>query len=240
MENIQLKIENTAGEIVIRQGKTLDLKEPNAISITGDISSVAAFLCKRAVESGGVGFQAIDKAKALLIVDKKEMSILLMLDPENFYGAKVKGTLELSDELKIWGINSTQTFTREALVKLIRFNKLHFDNKDKHEELLRAYQTLNVQAIINSQQESDQRGNKKNNFEKNVTTNVPTEFILSIPIFKGQEARTFRAEICLDVTDGGARFWFESVELHELVETLRDVIMNEQLKAADGFVIINK
>jgi hypothetical protein len=238
--NMELHLTNPPPDITIFQGKALDPKEPLTIDLRGDINSVANFLKVRHQDGGGHGLQEIFPDKAVVIVDKKEMSIQLFVDPENFHGAKVKGTLQLSDELQVWGINSTQTFTREALVKLIRFNKLHFDNKDKHEELLKAYQALNVQAIISSQQESDQRGNKKNNFEKNVTTNVPTEFILSIPIFKGQEVRTFRAEICLDVTDGGARFWFESVELHELIETLRDIIMNEQLKAADGFVIINK
>ena len=48
----------------------------------------------------------------------------------------------------------------------------------------------------------------------------------------------FMIEVCLQVTDGGASFWFESVELAELIQTQTISIINEQLKNCDGLVII--
>lgn len=238
METIQLKIENLTGnELIIREGKALDQKAPEKIKICGDINSISGFLKKR--DAGG-GLQAVDANKALITVDKKNMKIELHLDPENFYGTEIIGSLELSDELKIFQINQVKTFTRDELVKLIKFNKLAFDNTEKHAEILKAYQSFTAQAATDLKQESDTRGNKANSFSKTVNSNIPTEFILNVPIFKGKESRTFRVEICLDVTDGGARFWFESTELHELIETRKEVLINEELKDFQNFVIINK
>ncbi|HUS00599.1 MAG TPA: hypothetical protein VMY77_02670, partial [Chitinophagaceae bacterium] len=61
-----------------------------------------------------------------------------------------------------------------------------------------------------------------------------------IPIFKGFDPVRFRVEVCLDVTEGSARFWFESVELHEIMIKQVDEIFDEELKSCEGFVIVNK
>jgi hypothetical protein len=234
-----VKIENpTQNELIIREGQALAPVAPEKIKITGNISAVSDFLNVRKKE--GSGLQTIDNSKALVLVNKKDLSIRLLLDPENHYGAEIVAKLEFSDELKQFAINSTSTFTREQLIKLIRFNKMWFDDGEKHTGLLTSYMAFNASANSNIEQSSDTRGNKTNNLQKAVTTNVPTEFILNIPIFKGETKERFRVEICLDVTDGGARFWFESVELHEIVQKRTDEIFDEQLKSCEGFVIIHQ
>lgn len=224
-------------ELIIREGAALPVHDPKKIVLSGDINSVSAFLKSRET---GHSLQKVDKNRAIVIVDRAAMTILLMLDPEDTFGTEIKGSLEFSDELKVFHINQNKTFTRDELVKIIRFNKLAFDNSDKHAELLKAYQAFEASAKTDLQQGSDTRGNKANSFAKAVTTNIPTEFILLIPVFKGKSPYRFRVEICLDVTDGGARFWFESVELNELIQTSRDIIINEELRNCEGFVIINK
>lgn len=223
--------------LTILEGKALEQKHPERIQITGDINSVSAFLKKR---SEGFDLQKVEQSKVIVLVDKKEMSITLELDPQNHFGTVVKGVLELSDELKVFCINQPKTFNREELVKLIRFNKLSFDNTEQHDKVLKSYMSFDAKAITDVAASNDTRGNKANSFKKEVSTNIPTEFILLVPVFKGKEAQRFRVEICLDVTDGGARFWFESVELHELINTQRDIIFNEELKSCEEFVIINK
>ncbi|GAA4328315.1 hypothetical protein [Flaviaesturariibacter amylovorans] len=235
----ELQINAPAGEIVIREGVALEPKPPRSIRIAGNITAVSDFLSVR--RQSGHGHQNVDLSKAIVIVNKKDLTIRLELDPEDAYGAEVVARLEVSDELKQFGINTTTTFTREALVKLIRFNKVWFDNDaDKHASLLASYMAFNAQASTDMQQASDTRGNRTNNLQKTVNTNVPTEFILNIPVFKGEDPERFRVEICLDVTDGGARFWFESVELHELMQRRTDEIFNAQLEACEGFVVITQ
>lgn len=239
MENLNVKIESLAGDTLkVLQGNILDTKPPEKIAIFGDIKSVNTFLGVRV--KSGTGTQTIDKSKAVVIVDKKKLTIQLLLDPENNYGASVQGALEKSDELIPFCINQNKTFSKEELVKLIKFNRIFFDDATKHSEMLLAFQKVSSTVNIKSNDSADDRGNKERAFVKEVTTNAPTEFILNIPIFKGFENVRFRVEVCLDVTEGSVRFWFESTELHELMQKAIDTIFGQELKSASGFVIINK
>lgn len=238
MQQLNLKIDPIEGNMLtVLEGKTLEQKPPEKIVIAGDIKTVNNFLAIR--KKDGTGLQQIDTAKAVVFVDKKALRIFLELDPENHYGAVISGTLQKSDELIPFFINQNKTFTKEELVKLLKFNKLFFDDASKHAELLLAFQKVSSTVSINAKESSDDRGNKERAFVKEVTSNAPTEFILNIPIFKGFPAVRFRVEICLDVTEGSVRLWFESVELHEIMESQVDLIFQEQLKEAEGFVIVN-
>lgn len=238
MENLQLKIESLTGnEIIIREGQALPLQLPETIKIDGDIKSISSFLTKR---SNGYSLQNVDANKAIVIVDKKELTITLCLDKENKFGTIITGKLETSEELKPFSINKNKTFTKEELVKLLKFSRLFFDDAAKHAEMLLAFQKVSSTVNIRANESSDDRGNKERAYVKDVTTNAPTEFILNIPVFKGFPPQRFRVEICLDVTDGSARFWFESVELYELVQSQVDAIFNDELEYCKDFVIINK
>lgn len=238
MENLHLKLENLTGnELIIREGQALPAKEPIKVVMSGDIKTVSTYLAGRLAVTNS---QKADKSTAIIIVDPKEMTIHLKLDPVNPYGGEITAKLELSDELMVFNINTAKMFTREELVKLLRFNKIWFADPDKHDVLLKSYQAFTAKTASELSAENDTRGNRSNNFSKTVKTDLPEEFTLRIPIFKGQEKKTFRVEICLDVTDGGARFWFESVELHATIEIEKERIFDEELKTAAGFVIIRK
>lgn len=241
MEEPQFKFNLTTteggNEVIIRTGDALPPVPPIQMNVTGDIYSVASFLKGR---TAAVGLQAVDVSQAIVLVDKKNRSIELQLDPNDKIGTKITGKLKLTDELLQFHINTTKTFTREELVKLLRFNSRFFPDKMKFEQLLRAYQTLNVKTAAELNQDSDTRGNKANHFVKTVdSSNIPDEFVLSVPIFEGFDAETFRVEIALDATDASVRFWFESVELHELIETRQEEIIKQQLLHCGGLVIIH-
>lgn len=235
----KVKIEVSAGNTTtLLTGEALKQMPPEKIHITGDIKAVNTFLLVR--QKAGKGVQEIDKSKAVVLVDKKALTITLQVDPENHYGAVVTAKLEESDELAPFGVNTTKMFSKKEFVKLLKFNKLFFESAEKHTELLQAFQKVSSEVNIKASDSSDDRGNKEANFVKEVTTNAPTDFMLSIPIFKGFPESVFRVEICLDVNEGSARFWLESVDLHNIkVETI-DTIFKSQLSNADGFVIINK
>jgi hypothetical protein len=236
----ELTINGLSGnELTIFEGKALDPKAPEKIKISGNISAVKEFLTKRTA-ANGIVLQKVDKNYAIMTVSEDEMYIRLELDPENIYGTEVFGRLEFSKEVAQFSINQAKTFSREELIKLLRFSKILFTDADKHDALLKAYQTFNFTAHIQAAEASDTRGNKTKGFEKTLQTNLPTEFILGLPIFKGQGKEIFRVEICMDSTDASIRFWFESVELHDLIEQRKIEIFMDQLSAFQDFVIIRK
>lgn len=239
MKEIKLNIEKIEGnELIVREGQAAPIIAPEKVHIGGDINTISAYINKRK-QTGNAGLQSINPERVIVRVDKKEMSIRVDFDPEDKCGTLIEGRLYESEDIKQFFINKQKTFTKEEIVKLIKFSRLHFDDHDKHAEVLRAYQSFTAKANTDIKQEADTRGNKISNYAKYVETNIPTEFILNVPIFKGQPKERFRVEICIDVTDGGARFWFESVELNEIIQTRIDEIFSEQLKCCQEYVIVN-
>lgn len=237
--NYQFHLSGESSELIIREGQAPAVKEPVKIKVAGQIGTVAAFLSKRNTDLfQGVGAQQVSADSAIVIVDRKNLKVTLELNPSDPDGTIITGQLQESDELKLFGINANKLFNREELVKLLRFNRLLFADMDQHDTILKAAMSFTAKANTNVEASSDTRGNRANAFQRQVESNAPTEFVLRAPIFKGQAPATFRVEICMDVTDAGPRFWFESVELHEVSQTLRDTLIDEQLEHCKSFPIL--
>ena len=244
MENFHLKVENAGNEIIIREGKALEPVAPKKINITGDIKTVSSFIAKRKPASSQLdakpGLQEINPDRALVTVDKNFLSIKLELDPENEYGTEVTAKLSFTPELEQFCINKNRLFNREELIKLIRFNKIWFPDAEAHDKLLKAYQAFTATVNANIGKTSDTRGNVENAYKKTVETNVPDSFVLNIPIFKGMDKRRFRVEIAIDSTDASTKFWFESVELNDIIQVESQMILEKELEACADYVIIWK
>lgn len=241
MQKLELAVNNVNGEpITILEGKALEEKAPVKIQIGGDIKTVSAFIAKRKL-TDDAGLQAINDDRAIVIVNKEELSICLYLDPEDFYGTEIKAKLEMEPELLKSGIETGRKFSQQELIKLLKYGKRWFADSAAHEALLLAYMKLDVRVSADlTNNAPDGRGNRSNSFEKKVTSNVPEDFILLIPIFKGQEPKKFRVEICLDSTDGSTKFWLESVELAELIQIESETILRKELESCSDYVVIWK
>ena len=245
METLNVKFTSFAGEdgqnvLVVREGAALPLREPNAVNITGDIRSVATFLNLRKNNVVDQGFQEVIPGRALIYTDKKNLTIVYNGDPQNVYGTIIKGILEESEELKKFAINTQTVYTKDQFLKLVRFNKVFFVSGDAHESLVSGLQKFTASTSGDITNNKDNRGNKVEHFGKQVTTDLPLEFTLRIPIFNGEDYCTFRVELGIDITENSTRFYLESVELHEQKQILLESIFATQLKACEGLVIINK
>lgn len=242
MQTLNVRVDNNIGNtLTILEGKALEQKYPEKIVLSGNIESIKNFLDKRYNGSVGKSLQEVDKEKAIVLVDAEAMTMQLLLDPENCFGLEVTAELEHTVDLLQFQINSNQTFSREAMIKLLKFNKRHFADPLKHEELLASYMKLNLSGSTQIKSESDDRGNKDLAFKKIIDSqNIPHNFSLEMPIFKGQAVEKFKVEICLDVTNASVSFWFESVELAELIEVRKTQIFDKQLESCNDFVIIHK
>lgn len=240
--------DKTPIEVVYRTGAAQVIKEPNTIKLSGDIESVSGFLKKRYEDTGveepslrfGKGSQYVDFEKAVVLSDIDNGTITLMLDPENFYGATVTAQLLESKELGIFNINEPQELSREDLIKLFRFNKIHFADPIECDSLVKALQKFSAKAYVDLMKEDDHRGNVSAAVNKRVETGIPTGFTLFIPIYKGQPPLRIPVDICLDVVGTKTVFWFESVELAEKLEETKREIFQKELGACKDFPIIHK
>ncbi len=228
-------------ELVIREGEALELKPPAKIKLAGDIHSVATFFAKRYADASvGNGNQLVDKYSTVIMVDREGMVITAYLNPQDPDGTEITAKLELTPELKQFCINTEKQFTREELVKIIRFNRRFF-NAEPYEGILNSYMKLNLTGTTELSVGSDNRGNKDIAFKKLINSqNIPQEFVLNIPVFKGFPGESFRVEVCFETTDASVRFWFESVELNELIEVRKEQIFSKELESCQDFPIIYK
>lgn len=238
MENLNVKIEGDQKTLEVRTGEALPLKEPKKVVITGDINTISQYLRKRKGDLGH-STQGVFNDKAIIYTDRERGLISIAVDPENPYGATVQGSLEKSKELEQFKINSQTTFNREQLVKILKFSKRHFDSPEVHSDIFAAYSAFRATSKTDHESSSDSRGNKAKVFTKEVQSNLPQTFVLNMPIFKGQPNERFMVEICLELTDAGAHFWFESVELEELIAVRTDEIFEKQLAPFREMVIVN-
>jgi hypothetical protein len=242
MEKLELKIENTNGELVIREGaaqEPLPLKEPKIIKISGDIHSVSNFITNR---QAGYDLQEIDKNKAIVTVDRDARTISLQLDPQNHYGASVLAKLEPSSELEQFKINTASRFSRKQLLDLIRFNRLYFEDKNEHAKVITGLYKLRIKSETEIQQEKDNQGNKRNVLDVKTVDDggMVKEFNITIPLFKGFAAQKITVEICFEVLNGDVSFWLESIGLKEATDSSIDGIFADELKSCQGFVIIEQ
>lgn len=243
MENINLRLESIDGNVItVLEGKALDPVAPKKIAITGDIRTVSAFIAGRNDEKqlATAGYQWINPDRAIVEVDKDKGTITLFLDPEDAYGPVITAKLEPNPDLEQFFINKNKQFSQRDLVQLLKFTRLYFEDYDKHGSLLKAYQAFSAKTYTDLSGDSDNRGNKNFAFNKKVETGLPATFVMNIPVFKGQEPKRFMVEICLDVTDAAASFWFESVELKELQDIESEKILAAELQSCKDYVILWK
>jgi len=240
MKDIHVTMIGDQKELIIREGDALPLRDPNQIKLSGRIDSISSFLRARYPTRDGKGLQHVDPDMAVVIVNEDGMWLELQLDPENPFGVIIMSQLEFSTELKQFAVNTNKQWSRKELIQLIRFNKRFFD-ADKHEILLNAWQKLNYTVTANVKNESDNRGNKDQEFKKKIDAeHIPTEFILTIPVFKGQPNRTFLVEICFEATDASFVVWFESTELVDIIDKDKKDLFARELEPCEQFAIICK
>ena len=238
---MELHFPNYAGnDIVYRTGSATPIELPKMERIVGDINTLKSFVEKRYQISTpeGHGLQFIDKDRALVTVNRESFTILLEVDPEHPRGLSVLSKLELAPELLNFCIDVNKVWTRDELVKFLKRQKIWFQNSERHEALLKALMALSANVTADMGNSSDFRGNVDNTYKKTVTSNIPESFSLNIPIFKGQPKKVFTVDICIEGNSAGLKFWFESVELSNLIIIESELILKAQLECCNDFVIV--
>lgn len=241
MEKIEVNLmggQPGGSTVTILEGKANTPREPLNLNLSGDIRSVSTFIKNRMAI--GHHQQIVLSDNTIITANKDAGTILLQTDPNNYYGTTVTGKLEISEALKAFRINEKGTMSQKDVIDILKFNKVHFRDRLQQDALLRSYLAFTYKTETDGGNKADTRGNKATSFNKSVTTDLPEDFVLKIPIFKGEDTKEFRVEICLDVTDGSARFWFESTELHELIEIEKEIIFKRELELCSGLVVIFK
>lgn len=232
-KEIVVQVEKGVKTLEIRKGDAPKILTPQGLKISGTITAPSKFVEKRKDELKDVNTHVLYS-----YTDKK----ILLVTEERFENkVTVGGALEFSDELKKLDIfigngDEEKMYTHQQLLQKIRFNKSLFKNVEEANEIVKklAKLVVDVKAKIESEQEEQRRGNKKETLDITVTTNIPMSFTLVCPIYKGFDKKTFLVTICYEVRDRGLSLWLESEELSLLIDGEAEKIIAEEIvKLAD-------
>lgn len=228
---------NEAGEfpkvITILEGEAatpLPLREPKVLNLNGVLKTPGDFVEKRR--------ETFDKLEANVVANFTNRTIELTIDEKNYYSHKITGKLTENEELKTLGINNNKIYTENKLREKLTFYRRHFKSSDEYAKLLAALKKFNAKIAQEFVNEQNNQGSAKLQRAYEIKHEIPLQFTLEMPVFNGYEKHIFGVNINLQLADNTVCFWFESIDLHEKLETLTDVLMEGELARLNDYAIV--
>lgn len=219
--------------LTIRTGAADVIEKPLKTSIIGVIGAPAKFWALRS--------KLHNPNQAYVLFSKQKGEIKLIVDEKSRYGAEVTGKIEMNPELLEFTINTQKMHTVKDLMQLLKFRRVHFAEKEDNMKIVTALQMFKAKVDREIESSNDGRGVQKNINNATVKDHgIAENFVLNIPIFKGAEAKTFVVDIGVTVTDGSILTWLESRDLKDLEANERNRLVDSELKAFEGLVLIEQ
>lgn len=220
-KDIKVEIHGTGDmrQLVIREGKALDMQPPVPVKITGTITSPAIWLEKRQPSP----------EYCHVIIDRDKMTITLVENEGDHYQNKITGAITPSPEFTKWGINNPETqYHSLELAQKIRMNRYQFSSLEKATELVTVFQNLKAKVQREIEHSDNQRGNAKKSFTQVVNEmTIPERFEIIAPIFKGDAKRTIPVEIVIDAES--LKCSLISPEANDIMARERDALIEGQI-----------
>ncbi len=243
MSDKKIEITEATKELLIREGKAQELRDPRTIEIAGILRAPFEFLEKKisgtnaAVMGSGLDLSMTEDStiynarRSTVLVDTQGGKLTLILNEKDHFSDKIIGVLKEAPEWQEFNINEDDKFmSLNDVIKLIKRNKFKFADAEKHGEFLQNLMTFNARVTTNIQQHRNANGNSLDLMQRTVDENKNApEFKLNVPIYEGYPKKVFSVQTCLDATSGSIRFYFESVELYELLDSEKEKAIADEL-----------
>lgn len=216
-------------EVVLREGrafKQIDPKEQKIVNIIGNIDSPYRWLEKR--------LDLINQKQSNIIVNRDEKVIELTINETDYYQTSIKGSLKISNEIKVLGINSDKWWEP---IKLSHFLKMHssfFDDKSECAELVTSLKRFKAKIHQNIERTREENGSKTDNYSRLVDLDMQNKFTLNIPILKGLPSQKIEVELYAVVNDINVTLSLVSANVNEAIEEYKNKVIDEQLEYIRG------
>ena len=222
-----LNIAPGMNEVIIREGaapKVLDPKAPVKMNVNGTINAPFEYLTKR--------IDCINQKECHIIVNREKITIELVVNESDEYTrGTIAGTLQYHPKFEEFGINTGKVWSPFDFAMFCKMSRAFFADKNANMSLVSACK--NFTAKVNNQIEraAQENGNRTDNFAQVVNSNLPEQFTLSIPIFKGGKKEDLVVETFAKIDGRNVAFVLLSPGAEETLEDLRDKAIDEQLNA---------
>lgn len=211
-------------QVILREGKAsnvIDPKEPEIVVIDGTIEAPQRWLEKR--------IDLIDQKASNIIVNRDTMKIALTTDETNYYRTKISGTLEASQEIKAFGINTDKSWESSKLSQFFKMHRSFFKDKTENMELVSKLKNFKAKINQDIERSREENGSKVDNYSQVVDSNLPKSFKLNIPLFKGFAPEEIEVEIYADVDGRNVSLSLVSAGTNEAIEEYKNRVIDEQL-----------
>lgn len=220
-------------EIIIREVSSvneLPVKPPISPLLHGTITAPLEFLSKRKSE-----INQIPQQRCHINVSRENMDIHLVTNENDpYFIGHITGKLEYHPKFEEFGINSGKVWTPSGLGMFFKMNRFFFLTKEDNMKLVS--DLMNFKATVDNKIERSlkESGDRTDNFAQVVNSNLPKAFLLEIPIFKGMPPEQIEVETFAIINGREVSFILISPGAQQLVEEIRNKIIDEQLTKIRG------
>lgn len=233
MDNEKLQVNfapgQTSAELVIREVGNenpykLPVKEPLNLHVNGVITCIYEFLEKR------WGTEQIDKMHTHILVNRENLVVTLVTNENDERTSQtIVGSIQLSRQFMEFHINDGELWKPVQLGEFFRLNRSFFETKEKNMELVDLLKRFSAKVQTIVKKEYSDNGSVTDNYEKAVDSNLPSSFVINIPIFKGAEPEKLSIETIAHVEGNTALLTLISADVECIIEESRDNIINTEL-----------
>lgn len=219
-------------EVVIREvdrvvEQELPVLEPDNVEIIGNITAPFAFLEKRwSAEDGQINHC---RTHILVNRDKLEMT-LIVNETDKRNKMLIVGNIELSRQFEAFGINKKDNWDPIELANFFKIYRSYFEKPVDNMILVSSLKGFKAKVHQTVEREEKDNGGKTDVFRQVVDSSLPKEFMVNIPVFKGQAPSPIKVEIMAHVHGHDFALELISADAADIIEQRRDAIFNGEIE----------
>lgn len=180
--------------IIVRQDKPIEVFHPTPLVFEGNIDSPLNFLRLRNDLHNLYDCHAV--------VDRENMTITLTTEESSKFKNIITGRLEYDLVFIRLGINDGNYVTAMELSDRLRRHKTYFETLSLATEVVNKLKNFKARVNNTIEKANDSRGNRTDlTIQAIESINLPENFTLRIPIFKGQTPEDLRVEVDIKAED---------------------------------------
>lgn len=236
---VSVNIENYTGEkpieVIVRKGEAakavdpLPLQEPLECNLVGTIETPANWLEKRAGN--------FDDKAMYAVVDREGLMIGLVVNETDKRNKRtILGKAELSEVFCDFRINDGEGWEPSKLGQFIRMHRSFFEDKSQAAELVAKLKKFTASVKSKLDKSQDRNGSMQVAYQQEVDSNLPTDFKVNLPIFKGKEKQLIQVEIDHYVQGADCYLQLFSPEAMDIIENMTDRILNAEIERIREYV----
>jgi hypothetical protein len=224
--NLEFPFSSFVPPLIVREGSALPLKERRPINSSGQITPAFDYVSPHPSPS--------PPFSPLFLFPLSSLLLAVRIDAHNHYQDVITGKLELSEQLKAFGINKDIERDTLDLATLFKMNRHWFKSTQEGMKFVTDLSNFEakVDKIIHTHQ--DQKGNQKHLRSQAVNSNIPDKVTLNIPLFKGQPRVDIVIEVVVNPTNLNCALI--SPDLKMVIETQTEEVIMEQVDKIKSIV----